>query len=309
MPGNTSLTWRNYQSALLGGLGGLFGWYFQVLYLRFSTTPETTLEVNLFRGAILGACIGLGACAYNGFRSGSVKAILYTSWRGLLLGLTAGGLALVAAQMIYQAPADLTSGARLFLAVGCWVFFGTVVGLGEAFQGGDESWKCLLGGAVGGFFGGGFFELFGRETSGPWWQAAAFVVLGAALALSVSLLSTLLTDAWLEILTGKLAGERRSIAKFVHPILGAKRPGLIGSHSGAVHIFLPDANVAQKHASITFKDGSPTLEILAEAVERDLTSQLNGRPVREFPLAPGDKIRLGDTEMIVRARRGGGSTL
>lgn len=309
-----AFSWRLYYYALLGALGGFAGWLAGAVLAQnvpyFRTQDAGAVGA---RGAIAGACIGFACAAYYGLKASSGGLLLHNSWKGVGLGLLAGGPALIAAEKIYggiQAAGNL----ELILAVFCWAVFSAAIGLAEGLNSGSELWKGVLGGVAGGILGGLFYELFGRtgadESTRQNWQAITFTVLGGCIGASISLVVSILSDATIEVMSGKLKGERLNVSKFVNPVTGSKMKGVAGSdysstRSGEFQFYLPgDPQIAGRHASISYRDNAPTLTILDEALERQLPSLLNGRPIKSFPLAPGDRITLGSTELVFHAKRG-----
>jgi hypothetical protein len=305
----TQLSWRSYHYAILGACCGLLSWYiFGTLSQKTNIIRALEWRAVAVRGAVFGALVGFACSAYDGLRSLSLRLLARNSLKGTLLGLIAGAPAFMVAEALYGRESTLID-YRFPLAIFCWISLAAMIGLAEGIISGVEQWKAVVGACVGGAVGGLFYEYFGRQQSAvigssaeQTWQAIAFTVLGACIAAGISLISTILSDAWLEIVSGKLNGEKRGVSKFVDP--GSKMTCVLGSNNGKVQIYLPgDPYIAGQHATISFVDNAPTLSVLDEALQRKLPSLLNGRAVTKFPLAPGDRIRLGGTEMVFHAKR------
>ncbi|MBI1353554.1 MAG: FHA domain-containing protein [Acidobacteria bacterium] len=295
---------RIYSHFVFGALGGLTGWYLAALWLH-SDGVEITSEEQLLRGAILGSCIGFGVGAFDGVDLRSAARLLRYGGVSLLLGLLAGAVALPAAQNLFD---RFQTGSEPLVWQGtlCWILFGALIGLGEGVTKGTQAWKGVAGGMLGGMVGGGSYELFGRTADGASSQeqatlALALAALGGAIGAAVAYVTTLLRGAWVVINDGKLAKREFDVSKYVHPQLGARRPGVIGSNGD---IYLPgDSEVLPAHATISYVDGAPTLTASAEAVSQRRTTSVNGHPVQRWPLAHGDTIQIGNTSMTFRHKR------
>ena len=307
------LSWRSYHYGLLGAVCGLLGWYLfsSVYQLSPALRKDSWVAVVCIRGAIFGGLMGFACSAYDGIRSFSGYLLLRKAAKGVPLGLIAGVPGFLLAEQLYRST-DVSASLRFALAIFCWASLAAVIALVESLNSGVEHWKAITGAIVGGTIGGSVYEYFGRpqsvaanSTVEQTWQAITFTILGTCIAAGISVISTILSDAWLEVVSGKLKGEKRSLSKFVDPVTGSKMAGILGSSPQNAHIYLPgDPDIASAHATVSFKNGAPTITILDEALQRRLPSTLNGRPVREFPLAPGDRIRLGNTDMVFHAKRG-----
>jgi hypothetical protein len=180
------------------------------------------------------------------------------------------------------------SGIAFASGVVCWILFGALIGLGEGFSKGSQSWKGMLGGAAGGAAGGGFYELarMGNTDATPGTLALAFLILGGSIGAAVALVSSILKGASLLIENGKLKGYDLDISKYVHKYLGSLKPGIIGSQWDA-SLYLP---------------GDPgTLTVLPEARQQQGVTRVNGRNVSStWPLHNGDRIEIGSTFLVFR---------
>jgi hypothetical protein len=300
---------RVYQHFVLGSIGGLTGWYAaQLLTLVWAAAPpDDGLRVALpqlaAQGAILGALIGLGASAFDGIATRSMARVIRFGGGSALAGTTAGAVSLPILQPLYEGQAG--SGTGIAAAMFCWLLFGAGIGLAEGFAHGAQKWKTVVGGVAGGLLGGVLFEVLGRPNQGtPTFLAAAMLTLGGCIAASVALVARLLTDAVILIEDGKLKGSEVDISKYVHRVLGARKPGLIGSSQFDANVYLPgDSGVLPRHATISYRDGAPTLTALPEAIQTRAMTAVNGRPVSVWPLSHGDRITIGSTTLLFTHRR------
>ena len=302
---------RIFFSFLLAAYGGLTGWYLGALTSDFDQAPGT--GTLLFQGAILGASIGLGAGIFDGIAVRSMARIVKFGGTSLVLGMLAGAVALPMAQFLYNALESGNSSSREASFSGallCWILFGGLIGIGEGIGKGTQTWKAMLGGMLGGVIGGGIYEAIGRTTSQGTSAheqtvlAFALTILGGGIGSAIALVTIVLKNAWLVIETGKLAGTEINISKFVHPQLGSRRAGIIGSSQWDANVYLPgDGGILPRHASISYVDGLPTLTALPAAIERNFTTSVNGRPVKSWPLSNGDRLQFGSTTVLYRHSR------
>jgi hypothetical protein len=299
---------RVYQHFVLGAIGGLTGWYMaQLLTLAWAAAPISGGDVPLpqlaAQGALLGALIGLGASAFDGIATRSMARVIRFGGGSALAGMLAGATALPVLQALYGGTAG-TPGA-IAAAMLCWLLFGACIGLAEGFAHGAQKWKTVVGGLAGGLLGGALFEALGRPYQAtPAILAAAMLTLGGCIAASVALVARLLTDAVIVIEAGKLKGDEVDVSKYVHRTLGARKPGLIGSSQFDANVYLPgDSGVLPRHATISYRDGAPTLTALPDAIQAKAVTAVNGRPVTVWPLSHGDRITIGSTTLLFTHRR------
>jgi uncharacterized membrane protein YeaQ/YmgE (transglycosylase-associated protein family) len=293
---------RIYYYFILGAFGGLTGW----LAMALSSSGPTP---NYFlRGAFLGALTGCGIGIYDGLASRSFARTVKFGGMSLLLGLVAGALAMPIVENIYRVMSGSGS-ASVAAGVLCWILFGGIIGWGEGFSKGSQNWKGLLGGMAGGFIGGGLYEALGRRqdaanASEQTLLALAFLLLGGAIGAAIALVTNALKSAWLSVENGKLAGKDIDISKYVNPALGSRKAGIIGCSQWDSTIYLPgDSDVLPRHASISYKDGSPTFTTLPEARAQGAETRVNNRVVTEWPLRNGDRIQIGSTNLVYRHKR------
>jgi hypothetical protein len=303
---------RIYYYFVFGAAGGLTGWYLTGV-LAVLSGNNSSLGFQILAGAILGSMIGLGTGAYDGVVSESLARFVKYGSNGLLLGLCAGAVALPLAQALYgsiRPGGPQAATPELFLkGVVCWVVFGGLIGLGEGFGQGSQTWMSMVGGIIGGAVGGGLYEAVGRSvtpesaSSEQTLLACAVSALGGFIAYSVALVPTVLKDAWLTIESGKLTGTEINISRYVEKGMADKRPGIIGSQWD-VPIYLPgDMRLLPQHARISYFDGSPMLTALPDAVEKGAIVRVNGRPVSTWRLGDGDRLQVGSTVLLYRHRR------
>ncbi|HEU0292823.1 MAG TPA: FHA domain-containing protein [Anaerolineales bacterium] len=280
---------RSYYYAVLGAIGGLVGWQVSDL-LGLSFSSNLYLSEALV-GALVGLCVGLsiglteGALTRNPVQA--LKAGLFSG----LLGLAAGAIALPLSEFLFQFV-----GAGIFGRSLGWGVFGMLIGLAEGIVGRAQAWKGMLGGLIGGMLGGTLLESVHGWLQDPVvGKAAGLILLGASVGAFISLIEVLLSRAWLEVVSGKLKGTEFILDKFMH----AGGPTVaIGSSPLKSEIVLPDPDVAPQHAMLS-GDG-----ITFNLKDMSLSgTYINSRKIERAQLASGQRIRMGNTELVYHERR------
>jgi hypothetical protein len=303
--------YRLYYYSLLGALGGLTGWFLQAVAYRGVQSQDWTVLAP--RGAILGGAIGLGLAAYEGFASRSfVRFFMKFGIYGLLLGLAAGAVALPLAEKAYcllgactESTASETRPAlTILIGVLCWALFGALIGLLEGVGKGTQFYKGLLGGLLGGALGGALHEpvkvlkLADDPLTSQVFIAVSLAFLGACVGWSIALVATLLSEATIEVLDGKIAKRVYDVTQYVDGKAKKQMRGIIGRDKTRANIFLPgDAAVLAQHAFISYTNEAPTITASPEAQKKKSPVLLNGRPVTTFPLSNNDVIKVGNTRL------------
>jgi hypothetical protein len=280
---------RTYYYAVLGAIGGLIGW-------QLSDLLGLSIVTNLYLSeAIVGALIGLVIGLFIGLTEGlltrnfvqAIKAGLFSA----LLGLIAGGIGLPLSEFLFQAV-----GAGLFGRALGWGVFGLLLGLAEGVVGKSQVWKGMLGGFIGGALGGILLESAHNWLKDPLTgKAAGLVLLGASVGAFISLIVTMLSRAWLEITSGKLKGTEFILDKFMR----AGGPTVaIGSSPLKSEIVIPDPDIAPQHAMLSGDGNRFTLKDMSIS-----GTTINGRKIELTQLANGQKIRMGNTDMVYHEKR------
>lgn len=299
---------------VFGAMGGLTGWYLSASLLL---GVVTLLEQALF-GAMVGAMIGLGIAAYEGFVTRSFIRLFKFGSIGLILGTVAGVIALPSSQWLYSRlfkTIGVQSGGAFdwqAVAVGmlCWIVFGGFIGFIEGLSKGAQSFKGFMGGVLGGIVGGGIYELargwglaYGASVQQQFILALVLSILGGAIGASVALVTVALKLAWIEVIDGKVAGRIYDVTKYVDPQLGLHKPGIIGSDEWRAHIYLPgDHKIQPAHATIGFANGTPYFSVYP-SVLKQADTLVNDRAVSDSVLNDGDRLQIGDTQLLYRQKR------
>ena len=280
---------RSYYYALLGAIGGLVGWQVSDL-LGLSFASNLYLSESLV-GALIGLSVGLfiglteGALTRNPIQA--LKSGLFSG----LLGLGAGAIGLPLSEFLFQS----VGAGFLGRALG-WGIFGTLIGLAEGMVGRTQAWKGMLGGFIGGALGGILLESVHNWLQDPLTgKAAGLVLLGASVGAFISLIAVLLSRAWLEVKSGKLKGTEFMLDKF----MSKGFPSIaIGSSPLKSEIVLPDPDVAPQHAMLSGDGMSFNLKDMSLS-----GTFINNRKVERVQLANGQRIRMGNTELVYHERR------
>ena len=280
---------RTYFYAVFGAIGGLIGWQMSdFLGLSFITNLYLSEAIV---GGLIGFVIGLFIGVTEGLLTQNFVQAIRAGLFSALLGLVAGAIGLPLSEYLFQAV-----GAGLLGRALGWGIFGLLLGLAEGVVGKSQAWKGMLGGLIGGAIGGALLESapnwLGNSLSG---KAAGLVLLGASVSAFISLIVVLLSRAWLEVVSGKLKGTEFILDKFMK----AGGPAIaIGSSALKSEIVLPDPDIAPQHAMLTGDGVRFSLKDMSLA-----GTYINGKKIERTQLSNGQKIRMGNTEMIYHEKR------
>jgi len=280
---------RTYFYAIFGAIGGLIGWQMSD-YLGLSFITNLYLSEAVV-GALIGFVIGLFIGITEGLLTQNFVQALRAGLFSALLGLIAGAIGLPLSEFLFQAV-----GAGLLGRALGWGVFGLLLGLAEGVVGKSQAWKGMLGGLIGGVLGGILLESAPNWLSNPLTgKAAGLVLLGASVSAFISLIVVLLSRAWLEVSSGKLKGTEFILDKFMK----AGGPAIaIGSSALKSEIVLPDPDIAPQHAMLTGDGMRFSLKDMSLA-----GTYINGKKIERTQLSNGQKIRMGNTEMIYHEKR------
>jgi hypothetical protein len=281
---------RAYYYAVLGAMGGLFGWQITEGVGFFSGRSVYLSDALL--GGVIGSCVGLLIGLAEGLLSRSLLRALRAGLISALIGLVAGAVGLPVGEAVFQ----LSGGEMVGRALG-WATFGGLVGLSQGITGGTQMYKGALGGLVGGAIGGIILELAKSTLDDPLFgKALGLVLLGASVGALIALIVLLLSRAWLEVTSGKLQGTEFILDKF----MSLKGPAAtIGSDVLKADIALTDPDVAPQHAQLKGVGTHFTLRDLS--VGRG--TFVNGQRIEVQRLANRQVIRVGNTELVYHEKR------
>ncbi len=281
---------RTYYYAVLGAIGGLIGSQVSNL-LGLSFTGIFSMNLAIV-GALIGLIIGLFVGLTEGALTRNPVQALKSGLFSGLLGLVAGAVGLMLSEFLFQSV-----GAGILGRALGWGVFGLLIGLAEGMVGRTQAWKGMLGGFIGGAVGGTLLELtlVRFRADSPTGKAVGLMLLGACVGAFISLIAVLLSRAWLEVKSGKLKGTEFMLDKF----MAKGFPSVaIGSSPLKSEIVLPDPDIAPQHAMLTGDGMSFNLKDMSLS-----GTFINNRKIERVQLADGQKIRMGNTEMVYHERR------
>jgi hypothetical protein len=291
---------RIYYNAVLGALGGLFGWAFISLALRnLDTSSSAALYVkDALTGALVGVAMGAALGSADGFIDGrSPRKLLQGMVYGGILGLVAGVVGLLLGELIFS----LAGGGVLPRAIG-WAIFGMLVGMSNGIASRMPTRRNygLLGGFIGGLVGGSTYERLNlalrgwtgdRETAVAVGGALGLIILGMCLGAIIGLVETILRTAWFRFTRGKLEGQTRMLDP-------RKAQITIGRDDGS-DLYIPgDADIHHRHAVITPQNGAFIITPASDGGPVLLVTPQGEQPVQNHALRPNDAIQLGRSRMV-----------
>lgn len=282
---------RTYYFAVLGAMGGLFGW--QLTEMLDLAGGGNAYVAGALQGGAIGLCVGLFVGAAEGLATRSVLRVLRAALVSGLIGLLGGAVGGVAGEAILQFDVSQTLSRAL-----SWASFGLLVGLVQGVTGGTQLYKGALGGLIGGAIGGAVLELARTTLNDPLLgKALGLVLMGGSVGVFVALIVVLLSRAWLEVTSGKMQGTEFILDKFV----SLKGPAaIIGSSPLKADVALMDPDVAPQHARLKGADTHVTLTDMSMGNQGTF---VDGKRIEIHRLANRQVIRVGHTEMVYHARR------
>lgn len=280
---------RTYYYALLGAIGGLVGW--QVSDLLGLSFASNLYLSEMLVGALIGLSVGLFIGITEGVLTRNPVHALKSGVFSGLLGLGAGAIGLPLSEFLFQSVGAGVVGRALG-----WGVFGLLIGLAEGMVGRTQAWKGMVGGFIGGALGGILLESVHNWLQDPLTgKAAGLVLLGACVGAFISLIAVLLSRAWLEVRSGKLKGTEFMLDKFMNKGF----PSIaIGSSPLKSEIVLPDPDIAPQHAMLSGDGMSFNLKDMSLS-----GTFINNRRVERAQLTNGQRIRMGNTELVYHERR------
>jgi len=254
-----------YFMSLVGSMAGLFSWGLVALVSVAVSSQEMTWLADVLSSTILGAFIGGMTVAFTDRWSGSAvmpRWVISGALIGLLAGLAAGAI---------QIPItnNLQAQAPILTRVIAWMLAGSLIGLGVGLRwvtvNSARAAHAFAGGLLGGAIGGLLFAGLGSSVP-DLSQALSFVLTGVGITFGITLAPILLRDGLLQFIS---SGDPRAQSKFgpSHKEWELQQGDscVIGSQSQDmsktryrpdVDIFIPDAAIAGRHATLFGRDGS-----------------------------------------------------
>jgi hypothetical protein len=281
-----------YYTAVLGALGGLFGWW-SVGALETAAWP--LWAAYPFVGAGLGLCIAACVAATDGalIKRSRRRAVL-DALRGGLFGALCGALGLSLAGALF-----LVLGGGFAGRAAGWMLLGMAIGLSDLAVSGRRERAMLgaLGGLVGGLAGGVLYEALTLAFLASSDQAQV-VLGGLGLVLVGGAIGGLIPFARQALARGELRVVRGEQAGLVREVLDAAS---IGRYDGN-DLYLPDAGVAWRHAVIRRDAAGFRLDVLPGAEGGVRLGARAVLPGDTAQLRRHEHITMGAAEMEFRYR-------
>jgi hypothetical protein len=303
--------------SLIGGVAGLLSWAVTALLAALLPAERFTSLSDLIAVVLLGGFIGGLTVAFSDRWSGN-RVLPRWVVSGVGIGIAAG-----LCSWLLQIPvADKLGPQAPFLArLIAWMLAGSLIGLGLGLRWAAVNRARIIhacaGGLAGGTIGGLIFLTLGSRVP-DLSQALGFMFIGVGICFGVTLAPILLRDGVLEFIS---SGDPRAQGKFglTHKQWELQQGDsyLIGSQSvdmsrtvyrPEVHVFIPDATVAPRHAILFGKQGRFFLarhpEISNQSGLARFVTRVRGRTVTVTQeLHDRDDILLGRTALRFTMRR------
>jgi hypothetical protein len=300
---------RVYFNAVFGALGGLLGWMLFGVFGDKSAPNDRQWRQMLLGGALVGGAIGYFVVSVEALRDWSLLRFVRLATYGVVLGALGGAVGMLAGDEINYRLIGWFGATRQggtldllgkVLARGLgWMLLGVAVGMSEGIAArslGKFSYGTL-GGAIGGFVGGGLFELTYQQAlkhgggGASLWGALGMVILGACIGSLSALVKAVFQPASVKVLRGWQEGREYPLDKAAN---------LLGRDERADVALFRDVRVEKRHAIIQ-RAGKRFLLVNNQAPP-DYT-RVNGEPVpQRRDLKDGDRIQLGNVVLRFQLR-------
>jgi hypothetical protein len=309
-----------YFMAIIGAMAGLACWTAQVWLSDYLTgTQERQWLFVALSATLMGAFI---AGLTVGFADHWTAERVVPMWVivGIALGAVAGvltGLLYIPLENRIRASAS-PSGALVGIALP-WMIAGGLIGLVTGLRWATanplRALHALLGGLLGGTFGGLVIALFPRQEL---FQALAFMLTGTGITLGVTLAPVLLSDGVLQFVS---SGDPRAQNKYGSPrqewlvqegdrlVIGSQSTSMTTTmYAQDVQVYIPDAMVGARHAILFAKKKRFFVQLHPE------NAGPHGQPVETLQvgdvdivgtreLRNGDELVVGQTLLRFMTRR------
>jgi hypothetical protein len=304
-----ALLTRIYFNAVFGALGGLLGWLLWGVFGEKNAAEEAVTRQILLGGAMIGGAIGYWVVSVEALRDGSLVRFVRLATYGVLLGALGGALGMYLGETLnYQLVSKvLKEGDRASAGnfLGCMFSFGLgmmLLGLGVGMSEGIAARSLgkfsygTLGGAIGGFVGGGFYGLtyllsLDKAGSAAFSGAVGLIILGACIGSLSALVQEMLKPANVKVLRGWQEGRE-------YPL--DKQNSSLGRDEHVDIALFRDMKVEKHHAVI--RRLGPAYVLVNTGAPPEFT-RVNDNPVAEsVSLQDGDRIQLGNVILRFQMR-------
>src|SRR5947209_2613698 len=270
-----------YYNAVLGAMGGLFGWV--VLGALIQVESWDVYLRSALQGAVVGSLIGALVGCVEGVLNGNRRQLLRGLQRGSILGLVGGAIGLTAGELALH----VIGGGYTARSIG-WALFGLMVGVGEgqANRSPRKTRYGALGGMAGGFVGGLLVEAIAQQGAAAQSviRGLGLVILGACIGSLLAVVSEIFVQARLLVLIGPKEGREYTLDR-ARTSLGS---------SDSCDVYLPgDAGIERVHAYIRRDQHG----LMVQPASPTASVAVNGQPIPPdgTPLPDGAQLTLGRT--------------
>ena len=306
-----------YFMALVGALAGLVCWGTIVWIPELLAVPQEYFWLlDLGNVVWLGGLLGAFSVGFSDHWSGD-RILARWIVVGACMGMLFGGIAATVALAVVRWSELFGWQSR----VATWTLAGSLVGLGIGLRWWSlnrrRALHAFLGGGVGGLSGGLIFASMSSQAP-DLSQALGLMLTGTGIALGVNIAPALMSRGSLTFVestdqraqrkyssTGKSwelqDGDRLTIGS-----LGADKTATM--YSQEIQVFLPDEQIAPKHAIVTGRRGRFFIERHPESIDPqgffNYALQVQGKDVRGLePLSNGNNILIGSTRLVFLERK------
>ncbi|NJP07836.1 MAG: FHA domain-containing protein [Chloroflexaceae bacterium] len=272
-----------YYHALFGALGGLLGWW---IVGSIATQTWNIWAAAAVVGTGLGLCIGGMIAATDSTMIKRVpKRALYDGAIGALAGAIAGLLGFLLAQGAFLVLTGGFVGRAL-----SWMLLGLLIGVSDfaVHRQLHRARYAAIGGLAGGLAGGLIYEaltqlfLAQSGTVQVILGGLGLVIVGACIGGLMPLARQVLSQAELRVISGEQTGLVREVTDITS----------IGRYDGN-DLYLPDAGVSWRHATVRCTDRGFELVVLPDAEQAAEIGAYDIIPGGTRMLYHGDQIRIG----------------
>ena len=201
-------TLRLFQTAVIGGLGGLMSWAFlQIfLYAQQMVGPFPLLDQFVYKGMIVG--IGVGIFIYS--RETILSENFFALKTNILIGACIGGgsglLGFVMGQSLLAFPVYVPLS---WVRIASWTLLGFWLGIlvNLTVPASRRSFLQVIGALLGGLLGGFFFEAYQLLQIETMSNLVSLIFIGMILSLSIVFFQICTSKAYLRVLTGGSEGK------------------------------------------------------------------------------------------------------
>lgn len=287
-----SLKLRIYYNAIFGAIGGLLSWF--LLGCLSAIANYHLLIRDVISGGLIGIFIGIAVSLADGVFSRSAKRAVTVGYYGAFSGAIGGAVGLLVGEVALFA----LSGGILGRAFG-WLFIGLAVGTSEgiANRAPRKSSYGGIGGAVGGFIGGAVFESL-RQVSSSYLlsQALGMVILGGCIGSLIAVVQDIMKQAKIKVLKGRQEGRE-------YPIFQER--ATIGRDERCDIGLFGTPGVALRHAEIRRERDNFLIYDLGESSDGVWVNRQ--KLTQGHPLTHGDKIQMGEAELLFLTKKQSGN--